>query len=61
MDATSCTMHSKLADRMGAVYERAVEQEGTNPGRTSNKAREHPRAVIDPPFPKGCHGIHGGG
>jgi len=28
------------------VYERAVEQEGTNPGRTSNKAREHLRAVI---------------
>lgn len=28
------------------VYERAVTQEGTNPGRTANKAREHLRAVI---------------
>jgi hypothetical protein len=28
------------------VYERPVEQSGTNPGRTSNKAREHLRAVI---------------
>ncbi|CAN5369164.1 hypothetical protein BH10PLA2_BH10PLA2_35360 [soil metagenome] len=28
------------------VYERAVADEGTNPGRTSNKAREHLRAVV---------------
>jgi hypothetical protein len=28
------------------VYERAVAQEGTNPGRTANKAREQLRAVI---------------
>ncbi len=28
------------------VYERAVEQSGTNPGRTANKAREHLRAVF---------------
>jgi hypothetical protein len=28
------------------VYERAVEQEGTNPGRTANKARENPRAIV---------------
>jgi hypothetical protein len=27
------------------VYERAVADEGTNPGRTANKAREHLRAV----------------
>jgi hypothetical protein len=27
------------------VYERAVKDEGTNPGRTANKAREHLRAV----------------
>ena len=26
------------------VYERAVADEGTNPGRTANKAREHLRA-----------------
>jgi hypothetical protein len=28
------------------VHERAVAQEGTNPGRTANKARDHLRAVI---------------
>jgi hypothetical protein len=28
------------------VHERAVAGEGTNPGRTANKAREHLRAVI---------------
>jgi integrase len=28
------------------VHERAIAQEGTNPGRTANKAREHPRAVL---------------
>jgi len=28
------------------VHERAVAQEGTNPGRTANKAREHLRAVL---------------
>jgi hypothetical protein len=28
------------------VYEHAVTDEGTNPGRTANKAREHIRAVI---------------
>jgi hypothetical protein len=28
------------------VYERAVADQGTNPGRTANKAREHLRAVI---------------
>jgi hypothetical protein len=28
------------------VHQRAVEQQGTNPGRTANKAREHLRAVI---------------
>jgi len=28
------------------VYERAVADEGTNPGRTANKAREHLRAVL---------------
>jgi integrase len=45
------------------VYERAIADEGTNPGRTANKAREHLRAVFSwaweqelidspPPFPK---------
>lgn len=28
------------------VHERAIAQEGTNPGRTANKAREHLRAVL---------------
>ncbi len=28
------------------VYERAVAEQGTNPGRTANKAREHLRAII---------------
>ncbi|MEQ8789345.1 MAG: phage integrase N-terminal SAM-like domain-containing protein [Pirellulaceae bacterium] len=28
------------------VYERAVADDGTNPGRTANKAREHLRAVV---------------
>lgn len=28
------------------VYERAVDEQGSNPGRTANKAREHLRAVI---------------
>ena len=28
------------------VYERAVEEQGTNPGRTANKAREQKRAVL---------------
>jgi integrase len=28
------------------VYEHAIADEGTNPGRTANKAREHLRAVI---------------
>ena len=28
------------------MYERAVADQGTNPGRTANKAREHLRAVL---------------
>jgi hypothetical protein len=28
------------------VYERAVTDDGTNPGRTANKAREHLRAIL---------------
>lgn len=28
------------------VHEKAIAQEGTNPGRTANKAREHLRAVL---------------
>ena len=28
------------------MYERAVSDEGTNPGRTSNKARDHLRAIV---------------
>ena len=28
------------------VHERAINDEGTNPGRTANKAREHLRAIL---------------
>jgi hypothetical protein len=28
------------------VYEQAVKDEGANPGRTANKAREHLRAIL---------------
>ena len=28
------------------VYEQAVKDEGENPGRTANKAREHLRAIL---------------
>ncbi len=28
------------------VHERAIDNEGTNPGRTANKCREHLRAVM---------------
>jgi hypothetical protein len=36
----------EIRDFLDWVYERAVNDEGTNPGRTANKAREHLRAVI---------------
>ena len=35
-----------LREFLDWVYQRAVEDQGTNPGRTANKAREHLRAVI---------------
>lgn len=35
-----------IRDFLDWVYERAVIQRGTNPGRTANKACEHLRAVI---------------
>jgi integrase len=35
-----------LRDFLDWVYQRAVEDQGTNPGRTANKAREHLRAVF---------------
>jgi hypothetical protein len=31
---------------LGWVHERAVADEGTNPGRTANKARKHLRALL---------------
>ena len=37
-----------LREFLDWVYQRAVEDKGTNPGRTANKAREHLRAVIRP-------------
>src|SRR5688572_17620057 len=36
----------EIRDFLDWVYQRAVDQEGTNPGRTANKAREQLRAVI---------------
>ena len=36
----------EIRELLDWVYENAVAQEGTNPGRTTNMAREHLRAVI---------------
>ena len=36
----------EIRDFLDWVYERAVAEEGGNPGRTANKVREHLRAVI---------------
>jgi hypothetical protein len=36
----------ELRNFLDWVYERAVSEEGTNPGRTANKAREHLRAIF---------------
>ena len=38
--------HKQIREFLDWVHERAVAQEGTNPGRTANKARQHLRAVI---------------
>lgn len=37
---------AKIREFLDWVYERAVTECGTNPGRTANKAREHLRAVV---------------
>src|SRR5262249_13159370 len=55
--------NKERGDFLDWLHERALAEEGTTPGRTANKAREHLRAVlswpweqelIDPPprFPK---------
>src|SRR5688572_14915844 len=36
----------EIRDFLDWVYERAVEEEGINPGRTANKARENLRAIM---------------
>ena len=36
----------EIRDFLDWVYERAVEEEGINPGRTANKARENIRAIM---------------
>ena len=36
----------EVRDFLDWVYERAVQMDGKNPGRTANKAREHLRAVM---------------
>ena len=38
--------HKEIREFLDWVHERAVAEEGTNPGRTANKAREHLRAVL---------------
>ena len=40
----------EIRDFLDWVYERAVEDQGTNPGQTANKAREHLRAVFSWPW-----------
>ena len=35
-----------LRDFLEGVYEHAVADQGTNPGRTANKARENLRAIM---------------
>src|SRR5262245_5528873 len=35
-----------LREFLDRVYEQAVKDEGENPGRTANKAREHLRAIL---------------
>ena len=57
---------SDIRDFLDWVYHHAVDQEGTNPGRTTNKARENLRAIMSwaweqdiietlPRFPKPRH------
>jgi site-specific recombinase XerD len=36
------------------VHERAIDNEGTNPGRTANKCREHLRAVLSWAWEEAC-------
>src|SRR2546421_8256577 len=36
----------EIRDFLDWVYERAVAEQGTNPGRTANKAREQLRAIV---------------
>ena len=38
--------HREIREFLDWVHERALAEEGTNPGRTANKAREHLRAVL---------------
>src|SRR5262245_56287311 len=38
--------HKQTREFLDWVHERALAEEGTNPGRTANKAREHLRAVL---------------
>jgi hypothetical protein len=35
-----------LREILDRVYEQSVKEEGTNPGRPANKAREHLRAIL---------------
>ena len=37
--------HKEIREFLAWVHERALAEDGTNPGRTANKAREHLRAA----------------
>jgi len=37
---------TEIREFLDWVYELAVTEQGTNPGRTANKAREHLRAIV---------------
>jgi integrase len=41
-----CLQRKQIREFLDWVYERAVSDDGTNPGRTTNKAREHLRAIL---------------
>jgi hypothetical protein len=38
--------HKQIREFLDWVHARALAQDGTNPGRTANKAREHLRAIL---------------
>ena len=43
--SSSCDART-IREFLGWVFDQAVKDEGENPGRTANKAREHLRAIL---------------